>query len=66
MWDCDRLHKKKILDFKKKKNDENRCFLTLKAMIDDCIFILINLYNPNIEKEEVSTLKKNESNARNI
>ena len=27
-------------------------------MIDDCIFILINLYNPKIEKEQVSTLKK--------
>ena len=27
-------------------------------MIDDCAVILINLYNPNTEKEQVSTWKK--------
>ena len=27
-------------------------------MIDDCLFILINLHNPNIEKEQISTLEK--------
>ena len=49
---------KRYLRLLQKKNDENRCFLTLEALIDDCIFILINLYNPKIEKEQVSTLKK--------
>ena len=27
-------------------------------MIDDCVFISINLYNPNTEKEHVSTWEK--------
>ena len=27
-------------------------------MIGDCVVILINLYNPNIEKEQVSTWEK--------
>ena len=27
-------------------------------MIDDCVVILINLYNPNTEKEQVSTWEK--------
>ena len=42
----------------KKKNDENGRFLILEAMIDDCVFILINLYNPNTGKEQVSTWEK--------
>ena len=47
------------------KNDENGRFLLLEAMIDKHVFILINLYNPNTEKEQVSKWKK-ESNATNI
>ena len=42
----------------KKKIDENGRFLILEAMIDDCVFILTNLYNPNTEKEQVSTWVK--------
>ena len=34
-------------------------------MIDKHVFVLINLYNPNTEKEQVSKWKK-ESNATNI
>ena len=52
MWGFDRLYCK-YFKFLKKENDEN--FLILEAMIDDCVFILINLYNPNTEKEQVST-----------
>ena len=48
----------------KKKNDENGRFLILETMTDNCVFVLINLYNPNTEKEQVSTWKK--SNAVNI
>ena len=33
-------------------------FLMLEAMINDCVFILIDLYNPNTEKEQVSTWEK--------
>ena len=33
-------------------------FLILEAMIDDSVFILINVYNPNTEKEQVSTWEK--------
>ena len=47
------------------KNDENGRFLLLEAMIDIHVFVLINLYNPNTEKEQVSKWKK-ESNATNI
>ena len=39
----------------KKKNDKNGGFLILVAITDECVFILINLYNPNTEKEQVST-----------
>ena len=42
----------------KKKNDENGRFLLLEAMIDKHVFVLINLYNPNTEKEQVSKWKK--------
>ena len=35
-------------------------------MTDDSVFILINLYNPKTEKEQVSSWGKNESNSRNI
>ena len=42
----------------KKKNDENGRLLILEAMIDDGVFILINLYNPNIEIEQVFTWEK--------
>ena len=42
----------------KKKNEENGRFLILEAMIDDCVVILINLYNPNTEKKQVSTWEK--------
>ena len=31
----------------KKKNDENGYFLISESMIDDCVVILINLYNPH-------------------
>ena len=37
------------------KNDENGRILILEAMIDDCVVILINLYNPKTKKEQVST-----------
>ena len=39
----------------KKKNDENGRFLILEAMIDDCVLILINLYNPNTKKQQIYT-----------
>ena len=42
----------------KKKNDKNGGFLILVAITDECVFILINLYNPNTEKEQVSTQEK--------
>ena len=37
------------------KNDENSRILILEAMTDDCVVILINLYNPKTKKEQVST-----------
>ena len=46
---------KRSFKLKKKKNDKNGRFLILVAITDECVFILINLYNPNTEKEQVST-----------
>ena len=40
------------------KNNENGRVLILEAMTDDCVFILVNLYNPNAEKEQASTWEK--------
>ena len=55
----DSLCSKKIFQsFLKKKNDENGRFFILEAMIDDCVFILINMYNPNTEKGQVPTWAK--------
>ena len=42
----------------KNKNNENGRCLILEAMIDDYVFILINLYNPNTENKLVSTREK--------
>ena len=42
----------------KNKNDESGRILILEAMIDDCVVILINLYNPNTEKEQVFIWEK--------
>ena len=58
MWGCDRLYWKKIFQTFENKNDENGRFLILEAMIDGCVFILINLYNRNTENEQVSTREK--------
>ena len=38
---------KRSFQFSKQKNDENGRFLILGAMIDDYVFILINLHNSN-------------------
>ena len=49
---------KKTFKLLKNNNDENARLLILDSMIDDCVFILINLYNPNTEKEQVSKWEK--------
>ena len=49
---------KRSFKLSKKKNDGNSCFLILKAMIGDCVFVLDNWYNPNTEKDQVSTWEK--------
>ena len=54
----ERLYWKKIFKLLQKNNDENGRVLILEAMTDDCVFILVNLYNPNTEKEQASTWKK--------
>ena len=36
--------------------DNNGRILVLEAEIDDEIFLLINLYNPNTEAEQVKTI----------
>ena len=59
MGSRDRLYwKKDFFKLLKNNNDENARLLILDSMIDDCVFILINLYNPNTEKEQVSKWEK--------
>ena len=39
-----------------KKNDKNGCILILDVMVDETNFVLVNIYNPNTETEQVKTL----------
>ena len=39
-----------------KKPDKNGCILTLDVKVDDFNFVLVNIYNPNTETEQVATL----------
>ena len=39
-----------------KKNDKNGCILILDVMVDETNFVLVNIYNPNTETEQVMTL----------
>ena len=39
-----------------KKPDKNGCILILDVKVDDFNFILVNIYNPNTETEQVATL----------
>ena len=41
-----------------KKTDNNGRLLILEVKIDEHIFILVNLYNANIESEQISTLNE--------
>ena len=41
-----------------KLNDKNGRIIILEAKIDDDVFILVNLYNANIEKDQISTLNE--------
>ena len=53
----DRLSwKQKIYKYSKIRTDNNDRIIVLEAEIDDEIFLLINLYNPNTEVEQVKTL----------
>ena len=49
------LRNKKI-KYNKIRTDNNGRIIVLEAEIDDEIFLLINLYNPNTEAEQVKTL----------
>ena len=49
---------KRSFKFLKKKNSENGPFLILEAMIEDCVSILINLYNTYTKNKLVSTWEK--------
>ena len=48
----------KRLSIRNKLSDNNGCILILDIDIDDKNFILINLYNPNTEAEQLKTLSK--------
>ena len=48
----------KYFEVLKNKTDEKGRFLILEATIDNCVFIVINLRNPNTEKEQVSNWPK--------
>ena len=44
--------RKNLLNFWKRKMMKTVVFLRLEAMIDDFVFILTNLYNPNTENKQ--------------
>ena len=46
----------KKINYNKIRTDNNDRIIFLEAEIDDEIFLLINLYNPNTEREQVKTL----------
>ena len=46
----------KKIKYNKIRTDNNGRIIVLEAEIDDEIFLLINLYNPNTEAEQVKTL----------
>ena len=46
-------NKVNVLD---KKTDKNGRILILDVMVDETNFVLINIYNPNTETEQVTTL----------
>ena len=46
----------KKIKYNKIRTDSNGRIIVLEAEIDDEIFLLINLYNPNTEAEQVKTL----------
>ena len=46
----------KKIKYNKTRTDNNGRIIVLEAEIDDEIFLLINLYNPNTEGEQVKTL----------
>ena len=46
----------KKINYSKTGTDNNGRIIVLEAEIDDEIFLLINLYNPNTETEQVKTL----------
>ena len=46
----------KKINYNKIRTDNNGRIIVLEAEIDDEIFLLINLYNPNTEAEQVKTL----------
>ena len=48
----------KKIDILSQKKDKNGRLLILEANIDNTAFLLINLYNPNKEKEQVATLNE--------
>ena len=46
----------KKIKYNKIRTDSNGRIIVLEAEIDDEIFLLINLYNPNTEAEQAKTL----------
>ena len=40
----------------RQKNDKNGCILILDVKVDESNFVLVNIYNPNTETEQVATL----------
>ena len=55
MYNNSFLGNKKI-KYNKIRTDNNGRIIVLEAEIDDEIFVLINLYNPNTDAEQVKTL----------
>ena len=49
------VYRKKV-DVLDKKTDKNGRILILDVMVNEINFVLVNIYNPNTETEQVTTL----------
>ena len=58
MWCFDLFHRLQKRYIRNEPSDINGCISILDVAIDDKSFILINLYNPNTEAEQLKTLSK--------
>ena len=56
MWSSNWIYRSNKVDVLDKKIDKNGRILILDVKVDESNFVLVNIYNPNTETEQVPTL----------